>query len=61
MAPAAHDTILSHFNDTGRSPSSYDMIFTGDLGTLGSELLIELLRKDGIQVKNHGDCGAMLL
>ena len=60
MAPAAHDTILSHFNDTGRSPSSYDMIFTGDLGTLGSELLIELLRKDGIQVKNHGDCGAML-
>ena len=48
MAPAAHDTILSHFNDTGRSPSSYDMIFTGDLGTLGSELLIELLRKDGI-------------
>ena len=60
MAPAAADTIISHFNDTGRSPSSYDMIFTGDLGTLGSELLIELLRKNGIQMKNHGDCGAML-
>ena len=52
MAPAAADTIISHFNDTGRSPSSYDMIFTGDLGTLGSELLIELLRKNGIQMKN---------
>ena len=60
MAPAAFDTIISHFNDTGRSPGSYDMIFTGDLGTLGSELLVELLRKSGIQVKNHGDCGAML-
>ena len=60
MAPAAHDTIISHFCDTGRSPSSYDMIFTGDLGVLGSELLIELLRQDGIQVKNHADCGAML-
>ena len=60
MAPAAFDTIISHFNDTGRSPGSYDMIFTGDLGTLGSELLVELLRKSGIQMKNHGDCGAML-
>lgn len=60
MAPAAHATITAHFNDTGRSPSSYDMIFTGDLGVLGSELLIELLRKDGIQLHNHADCGAML-
>ena len=60
MAPAAHATITAHFNDTGRSPSSYDLIVTGDLGTLGSELLIELLRQDGIQVKNHADCGSML-
>mgnify|MGYP002512379835 FL=1 len=60
MAPAAHSTITAHFNDTGRSPSSYDLIVTGDLGVLGSELLIELLRKDGIQVNNHADCGAML-
>jgi stage V sporulation protein AD len=60
MAPAAHATITAHFKDTGRSPSSYDLIVTGDLGTLGSELLIELLRQDGIQMKNHADCGAML-
>ena len=58
MAPAAHATITAHFKDTGRSPSSYDLIVTGDLGTLGSELLIELLRQDGIQMKNHADCGA---
>ena len=60
MAPAAHATITAHFSDTGRSPSSYDLIVTGDLGVLGSELLIELLRKDGIQLHNHADCGAML-
>lgn len=60
MAPAAHATITAHFNDTGRSPSSYDMIFTGDLGVLGSELLIELLKKDGIELHNHADCGSML-
>lgn len=60
MAPAACSTMLTHFSDTGRSPSSYDMIFTGDLGTLGSELLVELLRKEGIQIQNHADCGAML-
>ena len=60
MAPAACDTILAHFRDTGRSPSSYDMIVTGDLGTLGSELLVELLRREGIQLHNHSDCGAMI-
>ena len=60
MAPAAHATLTAHFQDTGRSPSSYDMIFTGYLGVLGSELLMELLKKDGIQMNNHADCGSML-
>ena len=40
MAPAAYDTISAHFRDTGRSPNSYDLIVTGDLGSLGSELLL---------------------
>ena len=60
MAPAAHATITAHFADTGRSPNSYDLIVTGDLGLLGSELLLELLRKDGVNLHNHADCGAML-
>ena len=60
MAPAAYDTISAHFQDTGRTPSSYDLIITGDLGTLGSELLLELLRRDGIQLSNHADCGALI-
>ena len=60
MAPAAYDTISAHFQDTGRKPSDYDLIVTGDLGTLGSELLLELLRRDGIQLSNHLDCGVLM-
>lgn len=60
MAPAAFDTITTHFQDTGRSPNSYDLIVTGDLGYLGSDLLLELLRRDGIQMPNHTDCGMLI-
>ena len=30
--PAALDTLITHFRDTGRKPSYYDLIITGDLG-----------------------------
>ena len=60
MAPAACDTLLAHFQDTGRSPSSYDLIVTGDLGELGSELLVELLRREGVKLSSHVDCGALI-
>ena len=33
----------------------------GDLGFVGSELLYELLEKDGIDIRpNHNDCGMMI-
>lgn len=60
MAPAACDTLTAHFQDTGRTPNSYDLIVTGDLGSLGSELLHELLRREGVQMPNHADCGMLL-
>ena len=59
-SPAAADTLLAHFRDTGRTPSFYDLIITGDLGILGSELLLELLRREGIQMPNHTDCGMLI-
>ena len=34
MAPAAADTLLAHFKDTGRTPEDYDVILSGDLGVL---------------------------
>ncbi len=61
MAPAASDTLKRFFMDTGTTPSDYDMIYTGDLGKIGSKLLYELMLKDGIDIKsNHKDCGVMI-
>lgn len=61
MAPAALDTIAAHFKDTKKSPDDYDLIVTGDLGTVGSQILCELLKKDGFDIdKNHIDCGKIL-
>lgn len=61
MAPAAYDTIKTHFLETGIQPSDYDLIVTGDLGTIGAEILVELLGQDGIDIsKNYKDCGCMI-
>lgn len=61
MAPSAASTIIEHLNDLKRTPDYYDLILTGDLGILGSELLIEILRKNDITLKNHKDAGAELI
>ncbi|MGN0614577.1 MAG: stage V sporulation protein AD [Porcipelethomonas sp.] len=61
MAPAAASTIKNYLTDTGYSPEDFDVIVTGDLGTVGSKLLIELLSRDGIDISSqHKDCGAMI-
>ena len=61
MAPSAINTIKTHFQDTGRGPADYDYIITGDLGTVGSEILIELRGEEGYDIsKNHKDCGCMI-
>lgn len=58
MAPAACDVISAHFRDFGRTPDYYDAIITGDLGYVGQELLIRLLKNEGYDVsKKHRDCG----
>lgn len=60
MAPAARDTLLSHFRNTKTAPEDYDLILTGDLGKLGSEILIDLMEDEGIVLGlNYGDCGQM--
>ena len=47
MAPAAADTIAAHFTDFGSRPEEYDRIITGDLGTVGQEILFDLLKEKG--------------
>ncbi len=39
MAPAAFDTLQAVFRDTGTTPKDYDLIVTGDLGAVGSDIL----------------------
>ena len=61
MAPAAFDTIMTHLEDTKRKPDYYDLILTGDLGVVGSEILVDLLSKKGIDISaNHNDCGKLI-
>ena len=58
MAPAACDTIYQHLQDFQRQQGDYDKIVTGDLGTVGQEILIRLLEEKGVDIsKVHMDCG----
>ena len=61
MAPAAYKTIRQHFEDFCSGPEDYDLIVTGDLGQLGKEVLMELARKDGVNLGGKlTDCGTMV-
>lgn len=61
MAPAAAETIRRYLTATGTDPNDYDAIVTGDLGIVGSRLLVEFLQKQGIDISaQHFDCGAMI-
>ncbi len=60
MAPAAADTILRYFADSNYTPDDFNLVVTGDLGNIGSDLLAELLAKDGMSLKNHFDCGKVI-
>ena len=61
MAPAAIDTLIKHFEETGRSPKDYDLIVTGDLGLYGMEIVKEYLKDTyEIDLDNYNDCGVML-
>jgi stage V sporulation protein AD len=61
MAPAAANTISSHFHDTGKKPNDYDMIVTGDLSSVGSPILKEMMSEDGYDLSSvHQDCGLMV-
>ena len=61
MAPAALDTLITHLKDTGRKPSYYDAIITGDLGHVGKEIVTEMAASEGYNIKaNYNDCGVLI-
>ena len=43
MAPAFADTLVTHFKDTERKPSYYDLIISGDLGHNVKSIAIDIL------------------
>lgn len=58
MAPAAASTLEQHFFDFGSQPEDYDKIITGDLGSVGQRVLIDLMRERGYDIADrHMDCG----
>ncbi len=61
MAPAAADTLLRYFKSSGRRPSDFDLIATGDLGNEGGDILCELLLSEGLDIREqYNDCGKMI-
>lgn len=58
MAPAAWQTICQHLEDFGADVSDYDQIITGDLGEVGSTILLDFMRNEGKEIDHiHMDCG----
>ncbi len=61
MAPAAFNSLITLFSDTNTKPSDYDLIVSGDLGSLGSRILKDLTWEKGYDIeKQHVDCGELI-
>ncbi|MEG1869466.1 MAG: stage V sporulation protein AD [Oscillospiraceae bacterium] len=61
MAPAAMATISNYFSDTASDANDVDLILTGDLGSVGSELLYHLMEEQGYNIRSkHKDCGNLI-
>lgn len=59
MAPAAMDTMIHHFQDTGFKPSDYDLIITGDLAMIGKSIVLDMMKKEGYDLEGvYTDCGS---
>ena len=60
-SPAAVSTIKAHFKDTGLPTDYYDLVLTGDLGVLGKELALDMLKDENVDFgKRYDDCGCMI-
>lgn len=58
MAPSAFETIRQNLEDFNLQPDYYDKIITGDLGDVGRNILIDLLKEKNYDIStNHMDCG----
>lgn len=58
MAPAAHDSLKQNILDT---KIDYDLIVTGDLGTVGKNIVNKMFHDDNMSIeKKYDDCGTII-
>lgn len=61
MAPAAYSTLSNLFTETSTSPQDYDLIVTGDLGSVGARILRDLFSGEGVELGEvYNDCGILM-
>lgn len=52
MAPAAYDTIMTHFKNTDTDFSDYDLVITGDLSQIGHQVLADLFSSQHVDIQD---------
>ena len=60
MAPAAIETLFSHFDNTKTTPNDYDLILTGDLSFYGYPIVKKELENKYGKIDNYQDTGMMI-
>lgn len=62
MAPAAVNTITTHLKERNVNPSYYDLIITGDLGKVGRDISLDMLKQSGLDIADsmYVDCGMVI-
>jgi stage V sporulation protein AD len=61
MAPAAADLVCANLKDLGACADYYDKIITGDLGSVGRDIIINLVKQQGYDISGrYMDCGLMV-
>ena len=61
MAPAAVQTLQTHFREFGRRPEDYGLIVTGDLGAVGAQIVAEEMERAGLPLgERYNDCGLLI-
>lgn len=58
MAPAAYDSLKQHLMDT---KIDYDLMVSGDLGTVGKNIVNKMFKDDKIDIESkYDDCGTII-
>ena len=62
LPPAAASTIAEFLKDLDCTPSDFNAIITGDLGFVGSDILLEFIEREyGVDISAvHQDCGKLI-